>query len=147
MSGPRPRRGWLVGVRHPFAFSPAYRLPALAVGVTPRTAWVEVTATELLVRYAVWRLRTPVANVASATRTGGFTFLKTAGPPHLSFSDRGVSFTTNGDDALCVQFVDPVPAIDPTGLSARWLRHPGATLSVADPDRLREDLRAAGAPV
>jgi len=134
-------------MRHGFAFAPAYRLPALAVGVTPRTAWVEVAGPTLRVRYGVWRLSTPVSNVAGSTRSGGFAFLKTAGPPHLSFSDRGVSFTTNGDDAVCLKFVEPVPAIDPTGLTSTWLRHPGATLSVADPDRLLADLRGAGAPV
>ena len=26
--------------------------------------------------------------------------MQAAGPPHLSFSDRGISFATNGDDAL-----------------------------------------------
>ena len=58
--------------------------------------------------------------------------MKTAGPPHLSFSDRGVSFTTNGDRALCLRFHEPVPAIDPTAT----ITHPGATLSVADPEAL-----------
>lgn len=139
-----PRRR--VGVvRHPFAFAPSYRLPALLVGVTPRTAWVEVAGDRLEVRYGPWRLRTGVDNIASATRTGGFAFLKTAGPPHLSFADRGVSFTPNGDDALCLAFHEPVQGIDPTGLTR--LRHPGATLGVADPDRLLADLREAGAGI
>jgi hypothetical protein len=132
-------------VRHPFAFAPSYRLPALLLGITPRTAWVEVADGELRVRYGVWRLRTDVDNVEGATRTGGFAWLKTVGPPHLSFSDRGVSFTPNGQDALCVTFHEPVSAIDPTGLTG--LRHPGATLGVADPEALRRDLAAAGAPV
>jgi hypothetical protein len=64
--------------------------------------------------------------------TGGFAWIKTAGPPHLSFSDRGVSFTTNGDRALCLSFHEPVPAIDPTAT----ITHPGATLAVAEPERL-----------
>ncbi|MGV3562358.1 MAG: hypothetical protein ACO1ON_03680 [Nocardioides sp.] len=132
-------------MRHPFAFAPSYRLPALLLGITERTAWVEVADGELHVRYGVWRLHTAVDNVAGATRTGGFAWLKTVGPPHLSFADRGVSFTPNGDDALCVRFRTPVPGIDPTGLTG--LRHPGATLGVADPEALRRDLAAAGASV
>lgn len=132
-------------MRHPFAFASSYRLPGLLVGVTPRSAWVEVGSTGLEVRYGPWRLRSPLDNIASAERTGGFAFLKTAGPPHLSFSDRGISFTPNGDDALCLSFRDPVRGIDPTGLLP--LRHPAATLGVAQPDRLLADLRAGGARI
>jgi hypothetical protein len=36
-----------------------------------------------------------------------------------------------------VSFVEPVPAIEPTGR----LRHPGATVTVADPDALAAALR------
>ncbi len=125
-------------MRFPFAFARSYRLPALAFGITPRTAWVEVTDEELLARFGPWKLRTPRSNVESMTRSGGFAFLKTAGPAHLSFSDRGVTFATNGDDALCVTFTEPVVAIDPT----RSIRHPGATFTVADPDGLRAALEA-----
>lgn len=132
-------------MRHPFAFAPSYRLPALVLGITPRTAWVEVGPEDLVVRYGPWRLRSPLANIVSAEPTGGFAWLKTVGPPHLSFSDRGISFTPNGDAALCVSFREPVPGIDPTGLLP--VRHPGATLGVAQPDRLLAELRAAGAQV
>lgn len=124
--------------RFPFAFTRAYRLAALPFGITPRSAYVEVAGDELRVRYGLWSLRTPLSNVASTELTGGFTFLKTAGPPHLSFADRGVTFASNGDRALCVQFREPVPAIDPT----KRIVHPGATLTVADPEGLREVLGA-----
>lgn len=127
--------------RFDFAFAPSYRLAALPFGITPRSAWVEVDDSELRVRYGLWRMRTPLGNIREVNRTGGFTWLKTAGPPHLSFSDRGVSFTTNGDDAVCLQFHEPVPAIDPT----RRIQHPGATMTVADPDDLENLLRDATA--
>ena len=119
-----------------FAFAPSYRLPALLLGITRRTSGVRVVDGELRVRFGLWSLRTPVANVASVERTGGFTYLKTVGPPHLSFSDKGVTFATNGDQALCVQFHEPVAGIDPT----RRIKHPGATLTVADPDGLARAL-------
>ena len=116
----------------PFTFAPSYKLPALLFGITDRTARVRVEGGELEVRFGLWSLRTPVTNVASTELTGDFAFIKTAGPPHLSFTDKGVTFATNGDRALCVTFHEPVPAIDPTGR----IKHPGATVTVADPQGL-----------
>ena len=115
-----------------FAFARSYALAARPFGITPKTTSVELGPQWLYVRYGPWRLLTPRSNIASAQVTGGFSFVKTAGPPHLSFSDRGVSFTTNGDRALCLRFHEPVPGIDPTAT----ITHPGATLSVADPEAL-----------
>jgi len=115
-----------------FAFAPAYRLPGLLFGVTPLTAWVEVDEDELRARFGPWTLRTSRTNVADVQESGGFSFLKTAGPAHLSFSDRGVTFATNGERAVCVAFHRPVRAIDPTGR----ILHPGATFTVADPPAL-----------
>jgi hypothetical protein len=120
----------------PFAFATAYRLPALLFGITPSTASVRVEDGELRVRFGPWSLRTPLANVSGGELTGDFAFLKTAGPPHLSFSDRGVTFATNGDRALCVEFHEPVAGIDPT----RRIKHPGATLTVAEPESLARAL-------
>lgn len=128
-------------VRHEFAFTRAYRVAALAFGVLPATTYVDVGPDDLLVRFGPWRLRTPLANVDGIELTGGFTFLKTAGPPHLSFADRGVTFATNGDRAACLTFHEPVRLLDPTGR----LRHPGATLTVADPEKLAADVRRAAA--
>lgn len=119
-----------------FAFAAAYRLPALAFGITPRTASVQVDQQELRVRFGPWCLRTPRSNIVSTQVTGGFGFLKTAGPAHLSFADRGVTFATNAEQALCVKFHEPVAAIEPTGR----IRHPGATMTVTDPDGLAKAL-------
>lgn len=118
--------------RFPFAFARSYRLPGLMFGIAPQTTWVEVDDIELRARFGPWSLRTPRSNVTSSELSGGFAFLKTAGPPHLSFTDRGVTFATNGDRAVCLTFSEPVKAIDPTG----HILHPGATLTVADPPAL-----------
>lgn len=115
-----------------FRFARSYRMAAAAFGVTPRTAAVSVTPQELRVRFGPWRLCTPRANIAAVQRVGGFSWPKTAGPAHVSLTDRGITFATNGDRALCLQFHEPVPAMEPTG----WLRHPGATVTVEDPDAL-----------
>lgn len=125
--------------RFDFRFAPAYRLAALPLRITPRTTQVRVEAGRLSVRFGPWSLATPLSNVAGWEETGGFALLKTVGPPHLSFADRGITFATNGDRALCVRFTEPVPGIEPTGR----LRHPGATLTVADPAGLAAALDAA----
>lgn len=118
--------------RFPFEFSPSYRLPALLFGVIPSTAWVDVDEVELRARFGPWSLRTLRANIASTRESGGFSFVKTAGPAHLSFADRGVTFATNPDRAVCVRFHEPVRAIDPTGR----IKHPNATFTVAEPAAL-----------
>lgn len=124
-------------MRFPFAFAPAHQAAALLFGVTPGTAWVDVDPGadgRLHVRFGPWSLTTPVSNVAATEITGGYAFVKTAGPAHLSFRDRGVTFATNGDRGLCVRFHEPVPVLRP-------LRHPAATLTVADPEGLAKALQ------
>lgn len=125
--------------RFDFAFAPVYRVAALPLGITPRTTQVQVAEGRLSVRFGPWSLSTPLSNLAGWEETGGFALLKTVGPPHLSFTDRGITFATNRDRALCVRFTDPVPGIEPTGR----LRHPGATLTVADPTGLAVALAEA----
>ncbi len=115
-----------------FAFSTAYAAAARPFGIAATTTSVEVGPRWLYVRYGPWKLLTPRANVVAAHVTGDFSFVKTAGPPHLSLSDRGVTMASNGDRALCLEFAQPVTAIDTTGV----IRHPGATLAVADPEGL-----------
>lgn len=118
--------------RFEFAFASAYRLPALCFGITPATSHVVLTDDELRVRFGPWSMVTHLDNITSHEETGDFRWIRTAGPPHLSLSDRGVTFATNGERALCLTFREPVRAIDPTGL----VRHPGATLTVTRPDLL-----------
>ncbi|MGG5260620.1 hypothetical protein [Phycicoccus avicenniae] len=125
--------------RFDFAFSPPYRVAGLPFGVLPSTTWVEVGDGMLRARFSWWRLETSLHNVAHVEQSGGYAFVKTAGPPHLSFSDRGVTFATNGDRGTCVSFHEPVPAIDPTGR----IRHPGATFTLADPEAFAAALQAA----
>ncbi|HYH33651.1 MAG TPA: hypothetical protein VD814_00720 [Nocardioides sp.] len=123
--------------RYDFAFAASYRLPALVLGITPWTAFADLSPEQLAVRFGPWSLATPVDNIRSSTITGGFRWLKTAGPPHLSFTDRGVTFATNGSRAVCVTFDEPVRVLDPTG---RLVRHPGATLTLARAEDFRERL-------
>ena len=118
--------------RFAFRFDPAHRAAALPFTVTPGRAWVEVGDGRLRARFGWWSLDTVLDNVAGTCVTGDYSFVKTAGPPHLSFTDSGVTFATNGQRGVCVTFHEPVRAIDPTGV----IRHPGATFTVADVDGL-----------
>jgi hypothetical protein len=124
--------------RFSFAFEPAFLAAGLPFGVTPLTTGVTVGSADLSVRFGPWSLTTPLANVAGTEESGPFAFLKVAGPAHLSFSDRGVAFCTRRSSGVCIRFHEPVPAIAPFGL----LRHPGATVTVADADGLRALLAA-----
>jgi hypothetical protein len=121
-----------------FRFAPSYRLAGLAFGVTPRTTRVVVGGGHLEIRFGLWRLRSDLANVLDAEVTGPYQFIKAAGPAHLSLVDRGITFATNGDRGVCIRFRTPVPAMDPLGI----LRHPAATVTVADIELLIARLTA-----
>lgn len=123
-------------VTFPFAFDERYRWPARLFGVRPSTARVTVGEGLLDARFGPWRVTTGLANVAGAEITGPYAYLTTVGPAHLSFTDRGLTFATNGARGVCVRFREPVAGIEPTGR----LRHPGLTLTVADCDGLRAAL-------
>lgn len=118
--------------RHPFRIDARYRIPALLVGVREDRAWVELDGTGLRARFGPWYLATPLANVTGAGVSGPYAFARTAGPAHLSLADRGLTFATNGELGVCFTFDEPVPGMEPTGR----LRHPGLTVTVADPEAL-----------
>jgi hypothetical protein len=124
--------------RFSFRFARPYRRAAIPFGVRPDKAWVDVDADTLHARFGPWQLRSTLANISAVEITGPYAFLKTAGPAHLSFSDRGLTFASNGDRGVLISFHQPVPGIEPTGK----LRHPELTVTVADVDGLASALRA-----
>ena len=126
-----------MSTQYRFEFEDRYRLPARLFGVTESSASVTVTATEVDATFGPWAVRTPLANVASVSVTGPYAFLKTAGPAHLSLSDRGITFATNSRRGVCLEFRRPVPGIEPSGV----LKHPNLTVTVQDCDALAEQLR------
>jgi hypothetical protein len=122
--------------RFEFAFDPRFERVARLFGVRPDTAWVEVDDQTLRTRFGPWRLETRRDNVAGVEITGPFKAWKVAGPAHLSLEDRGLTFGTNAERGVCIVFREPVGGIEPTGR----LRHPGLTVTVADPEGLRDAL-------
>ena len=111
-----------------FRFDPRYAVAARLFGVTDRRSLVRVTEEEFSARFGPWSVQTPLLNVRSVSVTGPYRFLKTAGPAHLSLADRGLTFATNGDRGVCLEFVEPIAGIDPFGA----IHHPNLTVTVAD---------------
>lgn len=120
-----------------FAFDRSYRWPARLFGVTEANAIVTIGEDGLQARFGPWTVSTPVSNIVNASLTGPYHFLKTAGPAHLSFADRGITFASNGQQGVFIQFAEPVAGIEPTGR----LRHPNLTVTVRDCKGLMEFLR------
>ena len=118
--------------RFPFAFEPRLVPFSALFGVTPRTAWVQLDENDLTVRFGLWHLVTPRRNIVDGQVTGPYSFAKVAGPAHLSFADRGVTFATTTRRGVCFTLREPVPGIAPFGR----VLHPGVTVTVADPEGL-----------
>jgi hypothetical protein len=95
-------------------------------------SYVEVDDTTFTARFGPWIFRTPLSNISGMSISGPYRPWKVIGPPHLSFIDHGLTFATNARQGLCLQFFEPVVGIEPTGR----LRHPGLTVTVADPVRV-----------
>ncbi|MEV3902539.1 hypothetical protein AB0K11_09460 [Mycobacterium sp. NPDC050551] len=113
-----------------FRFDSRYRIAALPFGIWPSRCGVDLGPDRITARFGPWRLETALENIADVEVTGPYQFIKTAGAAHLSIADRGLTFATNGDRGVCLQFRAPVPGIEPTGR----LRHPSLTVTVADCD-------------
>ena len=115
-----------------FSFDALHRAFALPLGITPRTAGVEVDGDRLVARFGLWRVSTSLGNVDGTELSGPYSPFKTIGPAHLSVADRGLTFATNSRRGLCIRFREPVPGSEPTGRR----RHPRLTVTVADIDGL-----------
>lgn len=123
--------------RFAFAFDPAYRMASIMFGVTPNRAWVQVGGEHLEVSFGPWRVRTPLDNLVGVQTSGDYQWFKTMGPARLSLADHGLTFATNRNQGVCIRFAEPVAGIDPMGT----IRHPGLTVTVADPRGLVDALR------
>ena len=119
-----------------FAFEPRFRALLAMIGVTPSTAHVTLTPERLVARFGPWTCETAITNVREVCRTGPYRWFKAIGP-RGSFVDRGLTFGTTTDCGVCVLLREPVPGLVPVGP----LRHPGMTVTLADPDRFVSSLR------
>jgi hypothetical protein len=131
----------MVDRRFPFRFARSYRLAGLAFGVTPSRCDVRLGEDRLVARFGPWRSEILLQDITDVTITGPYGFVKTAGPPHLTFSDRGLTFATNGDRGVFIESKVLFGGIEPIGV----LRHPNLTITVAECDALASALRRRGA--
>lgn len=125
-------------MRYEFDIDPRFRRPLAALGVTPARAFVTVDAGRVEARFGPWFAATPVTNIADVTVTGPYRWFRAIGT-HLSFKDRGLTFGTNTRQGVCLALREPVPGIDPRGL----IKHPGLTVTVADPLAFAAAVRSA----
>lgn len=123
---------------HRFGFARgSIALAGVPFGVTPTTAFVDADDDRLVIRFGPWHLRTPIDNVEAAEATGPYKWWKVIGPPHLSFTDRGVTFATATDRGVCIRFKEPVSVLVPESLPlAGHVRHPSITVTVDEPEDL-----------
>ena len=125
--------------RFPFRFHGVVGAAARAFTFTAGRAMVVLERGCLTARFGPWCVETPLNNIAETSITGPYKPWKVAGPPHLSFADRGLTFATNAEEGVCLQFVVPVTGIEPLGR----LHHPGVTVTVADPHGLIAAIESA----
>lgn len=119
-----------------FAFDARFRPMLALIGVRPGTAQVTLTAERLVARFGPWTCETSIGNVRGVCRTGPYRWFKAIGP-RGSLVDRGLTFGTTSTAGVCVLLREPVPGLAPI----RWLRHPGLTLTLAEPERFVSSLR------
>ena len=124
------------------AFDRRFRLPLAALGITPATAHVSISADLLVACFGPWTCHTTPANVRQVCVTGPYRAYRAIGP-RLSLADHGLTFGTTIRRGVCLLFDEPVTGIDPFGV----IRHPGLTLTVAEPERFAATVRGyAGLP-
>jgi hypothetical protein len=123
--------------RFGFRFEALMRPFATLATVLPGTAHVEVGDDRVAIRFGLWHMAFPLAEVLDVEETGDFSLPKVAGPPHVSLADRGITFATNRQRGTCIRLRHPQAGPYPV------LTHPAVTVTVEDPDALATALRSA----
>ncbi|MET8991616.1 hypothetical protein ABZW49_39710 [Nonomuraea wenchangensis] len=123
--------------RFAFAFDDRYRPLLRLLGIRPDTCELTLSADVLRVRFGPWLVLSPRANVAGAELSGPYSAVKAIGP-HLSLADGGLTFGSNTRLGVCIRFRRSVSGSEPLGV----LRHPALTVTVEEPARLLDELRA-----
>jgi hypothetical protein len=117
----------------PFRVESPFRLPLLLYGVTPARADVTVDDERVLIRFGPWAVDIPRSHISQVEVTGPFQWWKAIGI-RMSLVDRGITFGTTAAAGACLQLSEPVSVR--LGRRTVPLRHPGVTVTVADPGGL-----------
>lgn len=113
-----------------FDFHPAYRWLVLPLGATPGNSLVTVSSTEFTARFGPWKVETPRSNIIGFERSGDYKWYRAIGI-RGSLVDHGLTFGSTTAHGVCVKFREPVAP-----LIRGFRRHPGLTVTVADPEGL-----------
>lgn len=125
--------------RFDFAFDKWFMPGLVLLGVTPMTAYADLSEAGLSVRFGFWKLETELSNITCFKVTEDYTWYKAIGA-RGSFVDRGLTFGTNAERGVCVKFAKPIPALVPGDI----MPHPGLTMTLADIDGFVASLEAVG---
>jgi len=117
-----------------FAFDPRFRPLLAMLGIRPGNSEVVVDDERFLARFGRWEARTSLTNLAEVSIARDYRWYRAIGP-RASVADRGVSFGSNAQAGVCVRFHTPIPV-----LFGQRVRHPGLTVTVADPEALAAEL-------
>ena len=113
-----------------FSFDPRFA-PLLRVwGASPARAEVVVDDERLRARFGIFRLSTPLSNIAEASVTGPHKPYRALGV-RMSATDRGLTLGSSAERMVCMKFHRPV-RMQPFDVVA----HPGLSVSVDRPDEL-----------
>ena len=98
---------------------------------------VELTAADgFVATYGRLRIVTPLDNIVTTEVTGPHRWWTAVGV-RLSMADDGITFGTNHDRGLCIEFAERIPRV--MGLR----KHSSLWVSVADPEGLAGAIEAA----
>lgn len=128
-----------------FAFATDSRFTPLLLlaGVTPGRSRVVVDDTHVRAQFGPYRLETARTNVVSASVTGPYQWWRGVGI-RVSLADRGLTFGSSVRGGTCLQLREPVSLR--IGRVTIPLKHPGLTVTVAEPEALAALVSPASAP-
>lgn len=118
-----------------FAFDQRFAALLKLLGVRPRRAHVTIGEHSFEARFGPWLVTTPLSNIRQVSLTGPHSPLKAIGP-RFSPTTRSLTFGSNADRTVRIEFHRPVPGMEPLGI----VKHPALSVSVAKPNALRDQL-------
>lgn len=121
--------------RYHFAFDHRFSGLLKLLGVRASRAHVTIGDHGFEARFGPWVVTTPLSNIRQVSITGPHSPLKAIGP-RFSPTTRSLTFGSNAERTVRIEFHQPVPGMEPFGI----IRHPAISVSVERPEALRERL-------
>src|ERR1700758_349981 len=120
--------------RFPYHYDFRFASMWLSAGVLPWRDGVTITDDDRLVAtFGVFRVNTPLRNIADAHVTEGYRWWTAIGP-RLSLADDGLTFGTNPRAGTCIHFHNKIRRV------LGFRDHSALTVTVADPAGLASAL-------